>query len=450
MKAIKNSKIVIIDDVRDEVEKLLCALNKYGVSFNYYYEKADPKNLPDKPLKNVRFLFLDFVLATDSQQDKTKISVVIGVLKKVISQNNGPYIILAWTKHDKPQDSLIPLFKEELMKDVSIPKPLSIIEMDKVGSMNNLNKIIKNIETKFESEPVIEVLLKWENNVQDAVTDVMNTLSEVLCPSSTTPLTFDEYSEQLNNYIEKHMGKFAQSLLGRKMVVDKTLLIASQYSLNTFLQDHIENHIGQDKTIFSKLTKRVFDQSSKNYTDIEKSTMNTSFSLITKNLSVGLYPGNIYKLTDIFKKVKCKKKSCYCNKINLKKKLILADICQNPNDLKLKKVDLRRVIPIMLDVTPVCDFANEKSHYCNLLSGVLWPIDLISLMKKSEYLYKPWPITYKGTSYLLTFNSNRLLTFHPNTVAIYKPVLRARKELLTDIHHWFSKQTSRPGKIEFN
>jgi hypothetical protein len=73
-----DKKIVVIDDKRDEVEKLLKLLDKKGISYNYYFQDANSDNLPDECLKNVRVIFLDFVLGTDGQSEKNKISVYNG------------------------------------------------------------------------------------------------------------------------------------------------------------------------------------------------------------------------------------------------------------------------------------------------------------------------------------------------------------------------------------
>ena len=109
------TNVVVIDDVYDEVKPLFKILNHRGVGF-VYYNGTDFNELPNQPLKGVRLLFLDFVLGTEGQSPRNKISTLMGVVKKAISEDNGPYIILAWTKHDIPEDDLLGLFKEEILK----------------------------------------------------------------------------------------------------------------------------------------------------------------------------------------------------------------------------------------------------------------------------------------------------------------------------------------------
>ena len=73
----RNAEIVIIDDTPDEVASLLKLLNRNGIGY-CYYTGIDLEELPETPIEGIRILFLDFVLGTDGQSDKNKISALMG------------------------------------------------------------------------------------------------------------------------------------------------------------------------------------------------------------------------------------------------------------------------------------------------------------------------------------------------------------------------------------
>jgi len=111
-----NGKVVIIDDVPDEVLGLMSALSKEKIPFHYYHEE-DGSDLPDDHLDNIRLIFLDLMLISDAEN--TKDAVVIGAiatrLKQILSIDNGPYALVIWsTKENQYKKKLIKEFKGNL------------------------------------------------------------------------------------------------------------------------------------------------------------------------------------------------------------------------------------------------------------------------------------------------------------------------------------------------
>ena len=97
----KNGSIVIIDDKINEAIPLMTALAKRGVAYIYYDGK--PRNYPEETLDSVRFVFLDMHLdevAGAAGGNKNIVSSLIGGLDAVVGEDNGPYIIMVWSKHD--------------------------------------------------------------------------------------------------------------------------------------------------------------------------------------------------------------------------------------------------------------------------------------------------------------------------------------------------------------
>lgn len=452
---LQNTRILVIDDVYDEVKKLLLILNKNGLSFNYY-RGDDLRELPNQPLRGVRLLFLDFVLGTEGQSDNNKISALMNVIKKTIPINNGPYIILAWTKHDIPQDNLLDLFKQKIMESVDIPTPTAIINLDKRECMNSLPGIGKKIKQEINDKQILEILLEWEAHAKTASREVVGALSDISKPQVTGEESYDQYSSDWNSRLERHIYWIAESALGKNIKPDKDLLMAAQFSFTELFRDYVETVIRNETKPFKHLTQKICSHRDNKYSPDEQAYMNSSFLLIRKGMPRRLQPGNMYKFTDVFERIKCERKDCYYNKTRLTKNEIVKEFFKG--DLKTypqKKMLIRQVVPILIEITPECDYTQKKWRNAKMILGVMWPKSLgensaaSEKLKLSDFLYRPVPIEYNDKIYCMTFNAHHLFNVSFKLFSAVQPILKARKEFLVDIQHWFSKHMSRPGKTEF-
>ena len=98
MIGLQTGRVVVIDDDSKEADPLLKSFSKIGIASTYY--SGNVAELPDTPLKGVRLVALDLHLAGDGNGDAREIlSTPLGVLQKLIAPQNGPFVLLAWTKH---------------------------------------------------------------------------------------------------------------------------------------------------------------------------------------------------------------------------------------------------------------------------------------------------------------------------------------------------------------
>lgn len=100
MKLPKNGSIVIIDDQIKEALPLMNALAVRGASYLYYDGKS--KHYPKCPLDNVRIIFLDMHLdevAGGTNSTKNIVSSLVAGIEAIVHKENGPYIIMVWSKH---------------------------------------------------------------------------------------------------------------------------------------------------------------------------------------------------------------------------------------------------------------------------------------------------------------------------------------------------------------
>lgn len=149
---------LIIDDNYSDIENLIHIFNNEDIRYNYI--NGETNSLPSSALRGIRFIFLDIDLGTVSTTDKNKISKVISILKKTISDDNGPLIIAFWTKHSELINGVL----EECKKiNINVYTHLSLDkESLKVADHQNLKNKIKAELGKYH---VYAILIQWEHLV---------------------------------------------------------------------------------------------------------------------------------------------------------------------------------------------------------------------------------------------------------------------------------------------
>ena len=210
-------KVVIVDDQVEEAKPLIKLLSKRGVSTLYY--SGDCTDLPEEPLTGIRLVFCDLKF-TAASDERTILSNLIGILRKLISADNGPYILLLWSAHD---GDYIDRIKEEVSTENNSPEfvlPLNkaeffesedngtqaissvIADIDSFDLGDDGEKVIQSIEKNFghlkflTQKPVdnavelisekLELELKkaglfhlfviWENTIGDSALQTVNAM----------------------------------------------------------------------------------------------------------------------------------------------------------------------------------------------------------------------------------------------------------------------------------
>ncbi|MFA6550700.1 MAG: hypothetical protein WCT36_05110 [Candidatus Gracilibacteria bacterium] len=464
---LNETKIVVVDDKKEDVENLLKLLDKKGIPYNYYFQDANSVNLPDDPLKNIRLLFLDFVLGTDGQPEKTKISTLLTVLKKILHADNGPYIILVWTLHNNGNGNgdLVTPFKLELYKNQDIPKPVAIVDLDKINVMRDFNLIEKKLKKTFDGGNIFEILLDWESNGKVALADVIKTINDISLQGIVgTPVSLDKFSSSLRKSTERNMYQFAASVSGEKNLnSDNGILVDAQLPLGGIFQDHLETYIRNLTPELKRLSRKIYtSRTMSKYSVAERAQMNTFF-LLSKNPEACLKPGNIYKTNTILKKIHrsgkvvFRKKDFYNEeKVNSDKTKCAGDATKLKTLTQKMKDFNKRIIPILIEVTPECDYVQKNWKGAKFIFGVLWPEKFLDNTDTEKYLkhaegrfFHKLPVKYNDRVYFFVLHSDYHCILPLSPIQSTKPMLRAKKELLADIQHWSSAHASRPGKTEF-
>jgi hypothetical protein len=120
---------------------------------------------------------------------------------------------------------------------------------------------------------------------------------------------------------------------------------------------------------------------------------------------------------------------------------------QQPANLKLI---VEQGLLCGLEVTPVCDHAQNKMGLSRIVTGVAVPHEHIKKIKKGQFLKSVGPFyfatkPFRVGTYILFLNSRYVATAKPSLVKKLRAVARLRPQILGDVQSWASYQSARQG-----
>lgn len=438
----KNGRVVIIDDKIEEALPLAKALSKRGISVLIYSGRAS--EFPEKPINAIRLLFLDLNLeGMDFEQDpENQAKMLKPVVEKIISSDNGPYILFGWTKTPECL---------EILNNNLEQKPVLCLDMGKndcmVDGVLELSKIEEKITNRMQNIGHYQTIFSWESIVNDASATTINRFFN----GNRKP---PEVESILYYLAEANLGKHVNS-------VDKNLKIkAALQCFNTLLTDAIDYNLNNiDFSILGDI-----NESSSIIPDIHdlKSHMNTML-LLDHRFNNEPYPGNVYIEFD--SKQKEQTTQFINDRIKLEKirnivsRDIQSDIKGNDRneiiEKRCKKMegeikDSKNVV--FVEITPVCDHAQCTFKNRRLISGFLIGCSLYKELEKTGddkayYISPHFYLDDYGGCYQLILDCRGIRALEKGVLENIQPLFRINNEFLFDIQHKTSFHFGRPGLI---
>ena len=406
----ENGAVVIVDDQIEEALPLMNALSKMDIAYKYFTGKQD--ELPATPLKNVRILFLDIELEgmQGVTEDKTKLSALANVISKIISKDCSPYIIIAWTKHGK--------LVEKLDKYLSKIKPLFILAINKYECKKNdgsfdIDKISQKLEEKINDFGVFLFFLKWQNIANASSIELINDVASIF-----------PFDNQWNDNTGNILKMLAEAYAGNQ--VNNNHEKFAMLTFNNLFLDIMEKNIAPSTRQSQFISNAV---NAGNVDDI-KGELNRRLH-ISPECNKKTLPGNIY----LYDNVNLKKS------IPLDKSEMLKDMLNNVsendqnNNIKL----------ILLEVSPFCDYAQNKWKRSRLLPGIICPKNFGNKIKKAGFIYTTPILKIDNEPVYLVFNIKYLSSIPLNSLNEKTSNMRIRKELLNDIQTKIAGHINRLG-----
>lgn len=446
-----NGRIAIIDDQINHAQPIFNILSKRQLPFTYF--SGEEKYLPEdgENLNDVRILFLDINLIDNSEHEgKILKSRLVPVLKRVISKENYPYIIIYWSRHEHHKG----LIKEIFNNDLTDRQPIAYLSANKLDYFSYDGALTEDFEVKIDElfnrvnnllngHPTYTHLLNWENQIHLAADSVLQNI-------------FSSYSEpNWENNANYTFCKLGEAYLGKhyKDIGIEGQIKSGFVSLSIVFRDILEHKI-QELTIENLSTLNYTKEAVINSINTLNLSLNTADCglRIEESGNVIEVKNNEEKSNSIFGKLLFSILSFF--KVRKYVKTNNPDILQ---DVLIKEVNkrfksIRNEIKkewkkIYLVVTPVCDFAQRKSVYDRVIKGILIPKEYEEFIEdRSEAVFTiPFVIELDDKEYYLVIDFRYFITIKLSDNEKLKPLFRIRQELLSEIQSKLARHINRQG-----
>lgn len=456
-----SGRTVVIDDNINEALPIIQLLSKHNVPNTYY--SGEEALLPESTSEGIRLVISDLHLGSGNDI-KTFMSTLNHIITEIISDTNGPYILLLWTKHKLDCDEAIDYINKRFVR-----KPIDIFPLDKNSCIkidgdkyliedNAMGKIESNFRTVLEKASAMHLFILWENLVHVSAGKLVSDFSSL------------DQSENWNAKMDAVFFALAKVLGGKQYNPGETDVVA-KYSLLTFTNtfiDVLENNIRR-YTNFNEVklddNLKIRETISSRTFEIEPKTVATINSMLMleeiNGLALEHRPGNLYinesngELKRLFGKMVYDSSNPDAIEIEASKRLQNYSLVADQQERTQKSFEKEIIFEIkeksklcLLEISPLCDYSQNKWEAHRVIRGLVWPREHMDKVKtNTDFLYTTPLFELNGESFCFIFNfcyftSIRFGELHTDQNIIFT---RVRQQLLVDIQSKLAKHINRPG-----
>ena len=111
---------------------------------------------------------------------------------------------------------------------------------------------------------------------------------------------------------------------------------------------------------------------------------------------------------------------------------------------------------VVAEVSPACDFSQDKVKTPRVLGGALIPIEKLKKVPREDYIYKSFGVFHfdgdqaRGLSigtFHFALNARFLSGVSRDSLENLTPLFRIRQNTLVDVQAWLARHGNRPGVI---
>ena len=425
MDGLRTARVLVLDDEIKEATPFMEALAQRGIGSIYFSENEDALPAESDKLTGIRLAAIDMDLDGAGDDVRIVIPRLIGLMNRLIAADNGPYLAIAWTKHD---DYVAP-FRERSRNELDCP-PIEIISMPK-QDYGDIEAISRKIDEAIAQCYPLNLLGFWEQSIHESSDSVMqilpNTNDWIIESKKTLRLLLDAAADRGSS--------------------QKATFMALMSALNTLQLDAIETAAmnQEDDAIYSLVSplndvhvpKPTEEDKYKEFNAL-KAALN--YRLLCTDPAPGIAPGNIYSC-DVFD----------ATGPTLFPKLgrLVFDAASRNNNAELREAGCVR---IAMEITPLCDYQQGKQGFPRFICGLAVPMDHRSLLdNKALFLRQTEPIALETSplegNMVLVWDSHYTVSAPKELFTNGSALIRLRQAPLIDVQAWLGSQSNRPGYL---
>lgn len=420
-----NGRIAIVDDQIKQALPLMRIFAKNNIPY-VYYEGTNPDYFPEKPENDIRILFLDLnLLGGRDNHPKDIRSSLYSVIKRIISPDNYPYVLVLWSRQEKEYKEMLEELFQNGLKGCA---PIVILEWikseffpdfsDEEANIDEEYKIIDELKKVIAGLPAYSYLMQWENCVHNAADE---TIQEIFHDFHSQ----DDWTNNANCVL----NMFARSYL-EQHYDDATPEVRAKASL-MFLDDvYYDTLESNTSTIVINVTTELQSNANGEHERDMAAKINQSL-LFSKQIESIHQPGFIFNSV-----LNAEEMFFFHN-------LIDNCLCSLPH--KIKKEDIyQEAIPCAVIVTPACDYAQNKSVNDRIVKGVIVDSKYQKFIDKSEAIYISPKFIYESKQRILVLNFRYFITATLGESNI-KSIYRLRNSVLAEVQSKLARHINRQG-----
>ncbi|MBN8246023.1 MAG: hypothetical protein J0L84_01115 [Verrucomicrobia bacterium] len=452
MNTLRTAQVCVIDDEPREYRRLLRALN--SLRLGCVHVSGDKvEELPDTPFHNLRLVFLDMHLGTHGGMDARNVTAhTAAVFARVVSPDSAPIVVIVWTKFadyiTSFRDSLFearPIFRGRLFFIRMVkPQPPSKIDV---------STLRQAIENELDQLAPLLLLWNWDALVQRAACGVTTELCRLASVQAQLAPTENEDDERrkmlsaLNSVLRLLLNAEAGKALTKDAAASALLNV-----LGPLHSDRLENLAPKPEleSAASLVDPGPAPTEPKQEVVV---VLNTMLLTGTPNgEGHPLRPGTVYHVSDSVH---------FETATGLSVKDIAAELCQkslleSQNSGRFATW-LEACRPVLLEISPSCDFAQRKRPIARFVGGLMVPKGSVNQVKKRpdegfsalrDLTEIKLPSLEPATDWVPVFSSAIVLSWPETKPAPFLvPLARLKEPVLADFRTWLSHQTARPGYL---
>lgn len=439
MIGIRGARVVVVDDDESEALPIIKALARKGVPSAFFDGRV--RGLPTKKerLMGVRLAVLDMDVVGGGVPDATKVAALSKLVASILSPSNGPYVVLAWTKHPELREQ----FEEYLFQVGGFPRPVLTVTLEKAACKMANGKfdiacIIKRIDEALEEIKPFMFLQSWEEKAFNASTEVTNALSDI---TTVVAGDYPTWRNQWRTQVLRLMYTLASAVAEQHLNTD-SCLAAFYTALNPLHADRMESNTSDLAAEFASHAGDILSATA-DCGIVRRAKMNAMLHLSFDNVH-SLSAGNVYRFPSGHKPKWVPSTSDLLDDL-------IEPLKQDEKTEERKAEVLGSAVPVLVEVSPLCDHAQQNVRVPRFVAGVIVPDALLSKLKRSGGfiwqfgpVYLDRPVIPPG-QYFIVLSARHLVTQGKAKAEALRPSARLRSEALADLLAWLFHHASRPG-----
>lgn len=422
MEGLRTARVLVIDDRFEEAETFMRALGSRGVGCIYLSGKVE--EFPDSPFSSIRLVAADLDLGTSQVEDAHVVDPVVSALERVISERNGPYLLVAWTNRDE----LFEEFERQVLAFADYRRPVRIIKIGKGEVKGDLSALVGRLEAALDCCYPLSVLWWWEQLCSDSSGQVLAVMSE----QGGSQQWMQESLETLVLLRNASLGGQESLAAGLKGLLDGFGSL-HQDALETIAAYRIEDD-----------ARRLLSDLGTAGTSSGDRRSGINSRLLFARPSLDLFPGSIYRLSFFHPAVSGLFPSLDA---------LLSEMARRNKEPELRT----DCVPVAVEVTPLCDFRPGVAGFSRFLCGVAVPSAKVrSAVKSAGFLRRTpigdgssvsWELQGDNKSWVIFWNSRYVISVPRKAIPQGGVLRRLRHAPLVDVQAWLGSQANRPGYL---